>query len=189
MNKYSHHTLSVEQFSITPYCQKYDKQVNQLLDAAFGVDRLQKSSYKLRQSCVKIDDLSQLIMHKNQAGEDEILASIAYWQLDVAGQAALLLGPLAVNPIYQGKGLGKYLMDETLKMAQKMANLHGWKFTILIGDLDYYQKSGFKRVQLGAIDYPQPTDPKRILYYEFEQGSLQKLINKGALPLRLNHND
>ena len=189
MNEFSISATSADPVFITPYHTKYAQQVNQLLDAAFGLDRHQKSSYKLRESCVKIDDLSLIILQKDSNGEDEILASIAYWQLNVAGEAALLLGPLAVNPQYQGMGLGKRLMDETLALAQKIAALRGWKFTILIGDLDYYQKSGFKRVPYGAIDYPQPTDPDRVLYFEFEPTSLQKLIDKAELPLRLNQND
>lgn len=181
-------TLSADQISIKPFHQKHDNQVNQLLDAAFGLDRLQKSSYKLRETCQKIDDLSLVALLKGEGEPDEVLASIAFWQLDVAGQTALLLGPLAVNPKYQGLGLGKRLMDETLKLAQKVAALRGWKFTILIGDLDYYQKSGFKRVPYGAIDYPSPTDPNRVLYFEFEKGSLQKLIDGASLPLKLNNN-
>lgn len=190
MTNFPFSTPSADQFliqiNITAFCQLYDKPVNQLLDAAFGVDRQQKSSYKLRESCQKIDALSFVLLAKDSG---EMLASIAYWQLDVAGEAALLLGPLAVNPTYQGQGLGKYLMDETLKLAKSMALQKGWKFTILIGDLDYYQKSGFKRVPLGAIDYPEPTDPLRVLCHEFEQGSLQNLINQHTLPLKLNQSD
>lgn len=189
MNHFPQCALSADQVFITPYQPKYQNQVSQLLDSAFGADRQNKSSYKLRKTCVKIDDLSLIALQKNQNGDDVILASIAYWQLDVAGQTALLLGPLAVNPDFQGVGLGKRLMDETLSLAQKIASLRGWKFTILIGDLDYYQKSGFKRVPHGAIDYPQPTDPNRVLYFEFEQGSLQKLINNAPLPLKLNDNE
>lgn len=186
MNQFSSSALSADQFSLIPYHQKFSTQVEQLLDAAFGVDRQQKSSYKLRETCQKIDDLSLILFDKDQT---TLLASIAYWQLDIAGQKALLLGPLAVNPEYQGQGLGKYLMDETLKLAQKVAALRGWQFTILIGDLDYYQKSGFARVPLGAIDYPQPTDPKRVLFFEFEPNGLQKLIDNNSLPLRLNQLD
>ncbi|MBL1420074.1 MAG: N-acetyltransferase [Alphaproteobacteria bacterium] len=189
MKHFPLHAVSADQVSLTPYQAKYQDQVSQLLDAAFGVDRHNKSSYKLRETCEKIDDLSLIALHKNQDGEEVILASIAYWKLNVAGQSALLLGPLAVNPDFQGLGLGKRLMDETLSLAQKIASLRGWKFTILIGDLDYYQKSGFQRVPHGAIDYPQPTDPNRVLYFEFEPGSLQKLIETVPLPLRLNDNE
>lgn len=183
-------TLSADKISkqiiLIPFCQKYDSQVNHLLDAAFGIDRHKKSSYKLRETCLKIDDLSLVAIDKKSG---DILASIAYWQLKIAGEKALLLGPLAVNPTYQGQGLGKYLMDETLKLANKIAPLRGWKFTILIGDLDYYQKSGFQRVPFEVIDYPQPTDTNRVLYFEFEPNSLQLLIDEKPLPLRLNEND
>lgn len=183
MNNLPASTLSADQFTITAYQKQHLEPVNHLLDDTFGTDRHSKSSYKLRETCQKIDELSAVIFDQKT---NELLASIAYWQLDVAGEKALLLGPLAVNPKYQGAGLGKYLMQQTLKTAHKMASQKGWKFTLLVGDLDYYQKTGFQRVPYAAIDYPQPTDPNRVLFYEFEQGALQNLINTQPNPLKLN---
>ncbi|MGL1919541.1 MAG: N-acetyltransferase [Hyphomicrobiales bacterium] len=183
MNHLPTSTLSADQFSITAYKPKHQSQVNQLLDMAFGADRKSKSSYKLRETCQKIDTLSAVIFDQKT---NELLASIAYWQLDIAGEKALLLGPLAVNPDHQGLGLGKFLMAHTLKIAQQVAAQKSWKFTLLVGDLDYYQKAGFKRVPHAAIDYPQPTDPDRVLFFEFEQGALQQLIDTQSLPLKLN---
>lgn len=187
MTQFPAGTLSAEtisqQISLLAYSPSDELPVNQLLDAAFGADRLNKSSYKLRDNCTKIDELSFVAV---SADDGEILATISYWQFNIAGEKALLLGPLAVNPLLQGQGLGKYIMDETLKLAAKIANKHGWQFTLLIGDLDYYQKSGFQRVPLNTIDYPQPTDQNRILFHEFVPNSLQKLINNHPLPLKLN---
>lgn len=179
---------ATKQLSLMPYSASHADSVTQLLDRAFGVDRMQKSSYKLRETCQKIDDLCYILVQKLNNGDENILASIAYWALDVAGMPALLLGPLAVEPRCQGQGLGQRLMAETISLAAQQAQDKGWKFIILIGDLDYYAKIGFKRVPLGAIDYPQPTDLKRILYLEFNDGDLQKLMNDATLPLKLNQN-
>lgn len=171
------------------YTSQFEIAVINLLDKAFGSDRVQKSSYKLRETCQKIDDLSYIIVQKDHQNQQIVVASIAYWSLNVAGVNALLLGPLAVDPTKQGEGFGQSLMSKTIKLAQKSAQQKAWKFIILIGDLDYYAKIGFKRVPIGSIDYPQPTDPRRILYYEFEKNSLQNLINEANLPLKLNQTE
>ena len=69
----------------------------------------------------------------------------------------LLLGPLAVHPVRQGEGHGKYLMGETLQKAEEL----GWKAVILIGDLSYYGQFNFNISNF--IEFPQPTNPNRIL--------------------------
>ncbi len=171
--------------SIIKFEQKYDKALETLLDKAFGAKRYQKSSYKLRKTSVQINELSYITVDDNQT----IIASIAYWQFDIAGFKALLLGPLAVDPDYQNKGLGKKLINKTLQLAKQMAKKADWKMVILIGDLDYYSKSGFKQVPQGAINYPSPTDPKRILYQNFEQGFFENLITTNPTPLELNPNN
>ncbi|NRA86661.1 MAG: N-acetyltransferase [Rhizobiales bacterium] len=180
------HANSLDEFIISPYNHEYNKAVTQLLNNAFGENRLKKSSYKLRETCKKIDSLSYVILADNTAKDIKILASIEYWQLNVAGAKALLLGPLAVDPASQGLGLGRKIIEDSLKLARELSAKNAWSFVILIGDLDYYAKCGFKRVPLAAIDYPKPTDPNRILYLEFKTGSLNKLIESSNLPLLLN---
>lgn len=179
---------SHQKFASKLYDSKFASKRIALLDHAFGPDRLKKSSYKLRESSKSIDFLSHMIVHEKSNELDKMVATIAYSELDVSGVKALLLGPLAVDVDYQSMGFGKQLINETIAKAVVLAPKHGWAFVLLVGDLDYYLKCGFNQVQLGAIDYPKPTDPKRILYFEFEVGSLKKLIDNSKLPLKLNQN-
>lgn len=168
------------------YQSKYYQQLENLLDAAFGADRLLKSSYKLRESSVKIDELSKLKIETNIDGQEVLLASIAYYQLQMGSQKALLLGPLAVSPNCQGKGYGQAIMADTIAKAKTLAKIKGWQFIILIGDLDYYTKIGFKRVPMGTIDYPNPVDEARILYLNLQEDGLKNTINHQPLPLKIN---
>lgn len=178
--------LSSNQFSLTPFSTTYLKQVNSLLDVAFGTDRYNKSSYKLRENCQNIADLNYVIAHNKPNGITQIAATIAFWQMDISGKKALLLGPLAVHEDFQGQRLGQYLMVETIKKAIEKAKTNQWQFIILIGDLDYYAKIGFQRVPEGALDYPQPTDPKRILYLDIATNGLLSLMSQSTLPMQMN---
>lgn len=178
--------LPSNQLSLAAFKPTYLEQVNGLLDAAFGADRRKKSSYKLRETCQDIPDLSHVILHNNPNKPNTIAATIAFWQMDVGGSKALLLGPLAVHDDFRGQGLGQYLMAATIAKAIDKAAASNWQFIILIGDLDYYAKIGFQRVPAGTLDYPQPTDPKRILYLDIASNGLQNLMLQTKLPMLLN---
>lgn len=51
----------------------------------------------------------------------------------------LCLGPIAVLPEYQGRGLGGALIEEVSRCAQEL----GWDAILLFGDPDYYSRHGF----------------------------------------------
>ena len=70
---------------------------------------------------------------------------------------ALLLGPVAVHPTRQGEGLGRLLIEESLKYAAPMR----WNRVMLVGDAPYYGKFGFER--LSGVHMPPPTNPERVL--------------------------
>ena len=81
--------------------------------------------------------------------------------------AALLLGPLIVEPVFRSQGIGEALVTCSLEAAKKV----GWKLVILVGD-EYYARMGFQRAPKGQISLPGPVDPDRLLYCELEPGAL-----------------
>ena len=54
-------------------------------------------------------------------------------------QEVLSLGPIAVLPGYQGKGIGRMLIERTRELAREM----GSRAIFLCGDPDYYTRTGF----------------------------------------------
>src|SRR3546814_11276406 len=72
-----------------------------------------------------------------------IIASLQCWpvELRTPDQATplVMLGPVAVLPELQRSGVGKALMQETLKAADDQ----GVKAIMLIGDAEYYGMFGF----------------------------------------------
>ena len=127
-------------------------EVEALYDTCFAPGRQALSSYRLR-SGPPVAALCQVV--RDEAGQ--VGAAIRYWPVQVGGQRALLLGPIAVHPTAQGEGLGGMLIRETLSMAAQQGEAR----VLLVGDAPYYGRFGFER--LGGVEMPRPTNPDRVL--------------------------
>ncbi len=113
-----------------------------------------------------MDGLSRVV----REAELGIVGTISYWPLRIgaAGTPALLLGPIAIHPLRQNRGIGMALMRETLARARTAG--HG--LVILVGDAPYYARVGFMQVPEGQLLLPGPVDPKRLLFLELRSGAL-----------------
>jgi predicted N-acetyltransferase YhbS len=140
--------------------------IEALLDLSFGLSRRTKTSYRLREGNSPADGLSQVV-RDSQLG---IVGTISYWPLRIGktGSKALLLGPIAIHPERQNRGIGLALMRTTLAKAAEQ----GHALVILVGDAPYYARAGFMKVPDGQLLLPGPVDPKRLLFLELRAGSL-----------------
>lgn len=128
-------------------------EVEALYDLCFAPGRTALSSYRLRDGVPPVADLSLIA----RDAADIIGGAIRYWPVRIGGQAALLLGPVAVHPTRQGEGLGGLLIEESLARARDL----GWARVMLVGDAPYYNRFGFAR--LPDVIMPPPTNPDRVL--------------------------
>ena len=136
-------------------------EVEALYDLCFAPGREALSSYRLRDNIPPVAGLSLVARDR-----DGILAgAIRYWPVRVGGQAALLLGPVAVHPTRQGEGLAGLLIRESLARAAAL----GWTRVMLVGDAPYYARFGFSR--LDGVLMPPPTNPDRVLGQELQPGA------------------
>lgn len=165
-------------FEISPQSDTHHQQVEQLLDASFGLDRRTKASYRLRETEKEISGLSYVA----KSVEQQIIGTISFWHIFLGdnGMKAILLGPLAVHPQWQSSGIGMALMQEGIKAAK----LQNHKLVILIGDAPYYQKIGFKQVPENQLLMPGPNDPARLMYLEITPGVLGDTSGLIRSPLR-----
>ena len=108
--------------------------IESLLDRCFGADRHHKISYRYRAG---IPPCAELCLVAD--AEDGLVGSIRYWPLMLEGAPALLLGPLAIDPARQGRGIGRALVFQSLDTAAQAG--HGCVF--LVGDEAYYRRFGF----------------------------------------------
>ena len=140
--------------------------IENILDMGFGLTRRTKTSYRLREGSAPVAGLS-LVIRDAELG---VAGTISYWPLAIGAAAtpALLLGPLAVHPDRQNRGLGRILMAASLKKAREFG--HG--LVLLVGDAPYYQQAGFLQVPAGQLDLPGPFEPNRLMFMELKSGAL-----------------
>ncbi len=131
--------------------------VDALLDLAFGVDRRQRTAYRVRDGLRMLDALSFAWLE-----DGRLTGCIQCWPVQLDGDDGsatplVMVGPVAVAPDRQGIGIGRTLMAESIAAAGPDAPL------MLIGDPEYYGQFGFGAQQTGAWRMPGPYAQRRLL--------------------------
>lgn len=135
-----------------------------LLDAAMGAGRRRKSSEKIRRGRRPSEGLA--FVARDNAGK--VVGTVRLWDVAVGEKAALLLGPLAVDPSLKSAGIGSALMRHAIAEAARL----GHKSVLLVGDAPYYARFGFSTEKTGAIAMPGPFEKHRMLGLELMAGGL-----------------
>lgn len=142
-----------------------------LLDRAMGPGRKRKSSEKLRRGRRPAEGLA--FVARDDAGT--VVATVRLWdvgfELDRGSNfsaAALLLGPLAVDPTLKNAGLGSALMRHAIQEAARL----GHRAILLVGDAPYYARFGFSADKTGQLSMPGPYERHRFLALELVDGAL-----------------
>jgi len=141
-----------------------------LLDRAMGPDRVTKPSERLREGRLPAEGLSLVA----RDGET-IVGSVRLWHVEAGdGHPALLLGPLAVDPAWQGYGVGSALMIASIERSAALG--HG--AILLVGDAPYYARFGFSTEHTRQLKMPAPVLRRRFLGLELETGALAGATGK-----------
>ena len=145
-------------------------EIERLLDLVFTPRRKILSSYQLRSLTNKVDKLSYVIKDIT----DNIVGSIRFWNIKIDGYSSrgLLLGPLAVHPIYQSEGLGEKLVLNSIEQA----SADNWNWVILVGDVEYYSKFGFSKKPTRGISLGEGLDDSRLLGLDINESFLDEAI-------------
>lgn len=129
----------------------------------FGPGRFARTAYRVREGHGLKSPFCRAAYH-----DGRLIAALRFTEIAIGGQGgALLLGPLAVDPDHTGKGFGRRLISEGLADARA----RGRRLVLLVGDLPYYGRFGFKPVPQGQIVFPGPVNPARILAAELVEGA------------------
>jgi predicted N-acetyltransferase YhbS len=129
--------------SLTPLGMAGPEAVETLLDAAFGADRRGRTAYRLREGVEWLPALSFA------AWEGErLVGTLQSWPVALATAAGeerlVMVGPVAVLPEAQGRGVGTALMDRLVAVAEPSEAL------MMIGDPEYYERWGFTAERTGG---------------------------------------
>lgn len=138
--------------------------LSRLSAEAFGPGRFARSAYRLREGVPPVKALCLC----GTIGS-RVVGGVRFTAIRIgAVEEAALLGPLVVDPAEKGKGYGKALVEEGLRRARAA----GFTLVLLVGDMPYYERFGFKPVPPGQIAFPGPVDPARLLALELVEGTL-----------------
>ena len=147
-------------------------EVERLLDLVFTPRRKLLSSYQLRDSANKVFKLSYVIKDTSNS----VVGSIRFWNVKIDGHSSegLLLGPLAIHPIYQSEGLGEKLVLNSIEQATE----DNWNWVILVGDIEYYSKFGFSKKLTRGIYLGDGLDNERLLGLDINENFLIGAIGR-----------
>ena len=138
-----------------------------LLDKAMGkIKRRRKTSERLRSGRLPADGLAFVA-----TDGERIVGSVRLWNIgSESGEAALLLGPMAVASDCRNRGVGGALVRHAIDAARNL----GHRAIILVGDAPYYSRFGFTADKTAAVQLPGPVERDRLLALELVPGSLDR---------------
>ncbi len=134
-----------------------DKFVADLQELAFGPGRFARTAYRVRER-FPIDKSLSLIAEVDGTP----CGSVWMTPISVGGRDGYMLGPLATHPNFRKRGAGKMLAREATRIALERGE---GSFVLLVGDQDYYCPLGWQVTTPGAVVWPGPVDPARVLLY------------------------
>jgi predicted N-acetyltransferase YhbS len=144
-----------------------------LLDRAFGEARFAKTCERLRVGRMPAAGLSLV------ATEDgRVVGTVRLWHVSTGfDRAALLLGPLAVDPECRSRGIGAALMSRAVAEARR----RGHRIILLVGDEPYYAKFGFSAAATGGLSLPGPYETNRLLGLALQDQPLAAELGEGLV--------
>jgi len=162
-------------YQITTERPEDGPEIELLLDRAFGANRESKTSYRFREGVAPVDALKLVARATDPREGGRLVGTLRFWPIAIEGRPlglgaapALLLGPLAVAPDLQGRGIGGALMREGLDMASWARH----RIVLLVGDLGYYHRFGFAPAMAHGLFMPGEVR-ERLLVRALAPGALQ----------------
>ena len=135
--------------------------IDRLHERAFGPGRFARTAFRLREGAGALPDYCFIALVGTL-----LVGSIRLSPLTLGRDPGLLLGPLAVDPAFEGRGIGATLIGRSLGCARD----DGHRLVLLVGDEPYYARFGFQRAPRG-LTLPAPVDPARLLLAELVEGA------------------
>ncbi|MDK9697011.1 MAG: N-acetyltransferase [Siculibacillus sp.] len=147
---------------IRPETPAEDAAIEALHQHAFGPGRFARTAFRLREGVPCDPELSLVAMI-----DGRLAGSVKLTAIRIGEAPSLLLGPLAVDPDFGSRGLGRALV----RAAAEKARTLGHRSILLVGDAPYYGPLGFHHVKPTEVIMPGPVDPNRVLLCELVEGA------------------
>jgi putative acetyltransferase len=120
----------------------------------------------------KLRDNGALTISLVAVQDDEIVGHIAFSPAKVESEGssfeAIALGPIAVLPAHQRKGIGSQLVRAGLEECRRL----GHEVVVLVGHADYYPRFGFVPAKSKGIDCEFEAPEEAWMLMELRAGAL-----------------
>ncbi len=146
-------------------------EVSRLMGLGFSEAHQKRNIWTLREGR---PIASLCLVAEDNERQGHLLGSIRFWAITVAALPSILLGPLAVDPLLRGQGIGAGLIREALKRA----NSEKWHYCFISGEPDYYPKFGFQKLTASSVDLPAPIEEERLHIMPLSGNILKNLPQK-----------
>jgi predicted N-acetyltransferase YhbS len=156
--------MSEPSFTIQPETADDAQPIERLHERTFGPGRYARTAYRLREGRGHELGLSFIARIGSL-----LVGSVRQSPIRIGETAALLLGPLTVEPPFRSHGIGSALIARALADAKSQ----GHSLVVLVGDEPFYARSGFRRIPKGQVKLPGPVDPARLLVAELAPGAFE----------------
>lgn len=154
--------MSDPSFTILAETADDDAAIERLHERTFGPGRYARTAFRIREGVSHRLDLSFTARIGTL-----LVGSVRLSPIRIGETKALLLGPLTVEPPFRSHGIGRALIERALA-ASKQA---GYRLVVLVGDMPYYRRFGFRQIPKRQVTMPGPVDPARLLVVELEEGA------------------
>lgn len=139
-----------------------------LQEICFGPGRFAKTAFRVRE---RFDVDPNLTLIAEIDGRP--VSSVLMTPISIGGVDGYMLGPLATDPAYRGKGAARLLVAEVSRLALENQRA---KYVLLVGDKSYYGPLGFMPTKPGTIIFPGPVDPARVLVFSPDPTCAESLV-------------
>jgi len=154
--------MSDPSLTILPETAEDAVAIERLHERTFGPGRYARTAYRIREGIAHRPELSFTARIGTL-----LVGSARLSPIRIGETPALLLGPLTVEPPFRGHGIGKALVERALEAAK----ISGYRLVVLVGDVPYYGRFGFKPIPKRQATMPGPVDPARLLVAELAEGA------------------
>ena len=130
--------------------------IEALYDRTFGPGHFAKTAERLREGNASVPDVTRVAV-----SDGAVIGVCRVWPILVGtgSVSALFIGPVAVDPTFQGQRLGQTVTGD----AQEAATKAGRHAALIIGAPGYFGELGFEQVAPDRLVFPGPQDMARVM--------------------------
>ena len=130
--------------------------IEALYDRTFGPGHFAKTAERLREGNASLPEITRVAVE-----DGRLIGVCRMWPIVVGTDKipALFVGPVAIDPDFQGQRLGLTVTGESIEAAIKA----GWGAAVIIGSPRYFSELGFEKVAPDRFQFPGPQDMARVM--------------------------